>query len=95
MPSPNRNAVNVSGETKDKVEKIAKQEDRSLSQMVRILLNEAIAMREDTEKASLQEVTKKLRTLDLPNLVKVIEEAVKLINQHIAGSDRSKENSGK
>ena len=24
-----------------------------------------------------------------------IEEAVKLINQHIAGSDRSKENSGK
>jgi predicted transcriptional regulator len=86
MPSPNRNAVNVSGETKDKIEKIAKEEDRSLSQMVRILLNEAIAVREDTQEASLQEIVKKLRTFDLPTLVKVIEEAVKLINQRISAS---------
>jgi predicted transcriptional regulator len=86
MPSPNRNAVNVSGETKDKIEKIAKEEDRSLSQMVRILLNEAIAVREDTQEASLQEIVKKLRTFDLPILVKVIEEAVKLINQRISAS---------
>jgi predicted transcriptional regulator len=86
MPSPNRNAVNVSGETKDKIEKIAKGEDRSLSQMVRILLNEAIAVREDTQEASLQEIVKKLRTFDLPTLVKVIEEAVKLINQRISAS---------
>ncbi len=81
MPRSDRNAVNVSGETKTKVEQIASQEERSVAQMVRILLNEAIAAREDTQEASLRDVLKLIRTFDVPTLAKVIEESVRLILQ--------------
>lgn len=81
MPRSDRNAVNVSGEAKTKVEQIASQEERSVAQMVRILLNEAIAAREDTQEASLRDVLKLIRTFDVPTLAKVIEESVRLILQ--------------